>query len=791
MKVAFYEGQDRPSAACVDIEWAELVETLSTAPAPRCSTPGTPSSLPPCGGKTCRAKDGNAWSPVDLVAPHRANDNVRAITAAVFDLDGLDAAAFQRVRASVAEYRRIIHSSHNHAPPGEGYYRLILALNRPALASEWPRVRRAIVEILQLPADPSTKDLSRFYFLPTVRESVPFYFESADGESVDVDDALAAAAVDLPAPAQTASVPMPPAGSIDLGALREHLRAVRNSKAHGDEHAKEQAAILGRALDGEPLAEVGGRHSARVRLAGMLAYQTPPGTSWESVLELIRPSLTATPLADDETLEAAVEKTRRLYENSLRAREQHDAQREAERAKLRELAERLKSKVSTKAIAQELGADWKDALMTTSSGVRGNEHNAQLILSCDPDLSGFIRWNTVTKKIEVTGGPFASVPAEALPDKIAAWMQHQHKFNGGAGLVASALLAIAREHAHDPLVEHLSELAWDGERRIDTFLEKYFGAIAAPEQLTYMRAVSRRWLISLVARALQPGCKCDTVLIVEGPQGVGKSRGLEALVTKPYFLDTALELGDRDTMLSIAGAWLVELGELASLNRSRDVERQKQFISSKVDKFRAPYGRTVEESPRRCIFVGTTNRDDYLADDTGNRRYWPVRVTRVDVDAIVRDRDLILAEAVAAYHAGESWWLQDSEVAAAAVETEARQKELPYIDSIWRWWSALPETPPAAGKSLPDALPPLGKRSPLSNEDVGVRALGMSLDRMDHSGIGKAMKALGFDRRQVRIGPRRRWRYFVTSEMLEAVPRLRVVSPSPAASPGAATSLVT
>jgi predicted P-loop ATPase len=270
-----------------------------------------------------------------------------------------------------------------------------------------------------------------------------------------------------------------------------------------------------------------------------------------------------------------------------------------------------------------------------------------------------------------------------------------------------------------------------------------------------VRAVSRRWLISLVARALRPGCKVDTVLILEGAQGLGKSSALEALVGSEYFLDTALDIGSKDSMQAIAGAWLVELAELASFRRA-DTERVKSFLTSKVDKFRPPYGATLLDSPRRCVVAGTCNPEEgvgYLKDRTGNRRFWPVAIDRrPDLDGIRRDRELILAEAVRALNAGERWHLDHEEGALAAEETDLRmEEESPIITAIGRWWRGeRPERRPRQVTSL----------------DVAEMALKMDareVDRSVQTQIGYAMTLLGFERGSGRERPRR---YLATEELL-------------------------
>ncbi len=211
-------------------------------------------------------------------------------------------------------------------------------------------------------------------------------------------------------------------------------------------------------------------------------------------------------------------------------------------------------------------------------------------------------------------------------------------------------------------------------------------------------------------------------------------------------------------MQAIAGAWLVELGELASF-RKAETEKIKQFITSKNDKFRAPYGHTTESSLRRCVFVGTCNPQasyTYLTDRTGNRRYWPVRTGQIDLEAIKRDRDLILAEAVVAFRAGERWWLEDEEISQAAAETKARLEESTAEEAIARWWYG--ETPSKRPRRL-------------SLLDMAEMAMKLTPDRVTHSlrmEIGAAASELGFKYIQRSQGGSRARAYEPTQEMLEA-----------------------
>ncbi len=132
-----------------------------------------------------------------------------------------------------------------------------------------------------------------------------------------------------------------------------------------------------------------------------------------------------------------------------------------------------------------------------------------------------------------------------------------------------------------------------------------------------------RWLISAVARIFQPGCKADCCLILEGPQGIKKSTTLRTLA-EPWFIDHIPELGTKDSLIQVHSAWVIELAELESISRA-EVGSIKQFISTQTDTFRPPYGKRASDFPRQCVFAGSVNNNTYLRDETGGRRFWPVK----------------------------------------------------------------------------------------------------------------------------------------------------------------------
>jgi len=224
--------------------------------------------------------------------------------------------------------------------------------------------------------------------------------------------------------------------------------------------------------------------------------------------------------------------------------------------------------------------------------------------------------------------------------------------------VDRCLLDIARERTFHPVADYLSQLVWDKVPRVLNLGEKILRT-DHPAAQVYLK----RWMISAVARAMDPGCKVDTMLILCGPQGVGKSTFFAKLVADPtWFADSPLDLGNKDAYLQILGTWIYEFSELDGLYTKADVTRIRNFQSSSADTFRAPYARGTERHPRGCVFGGTTNASDVIRDEDGSRRSWVLRVDNpVDIGRLESLRDQLWAEALEMYQKGEQWWLTDAE----------------------------------------------------------------------------------------------------------------------------------
>lgn len=303
--------------------------------------------------------------------------------------------------------------------------------------------------------------------------------------------------------------------------------------------------------------------------------------------------------------------------------------------------------------------------------------NAHIILTNDPNLRGAIAVN------ELKGRPVIRRPLPWHPvvqDKrngdgwtdsdnaeLRLYMETVWKFIG-KDRIQDAFDSVVSRCSFHPVREYLSGLFWDGTPRMDTLLIRYFGA----EDNRYVRAVTRKWLTAAVKRAFEPGCKFDSVLVLCGRQGVGKSRFFKAL-SRDWFSDSLGRMdASKDALERLSGVWIAEIAELAAAKRS-EVEDIKNFISKQTDTFRRAFQRETGEYPRQCVFAATTNSPEMLRDRSGNRRFWIVDVAGLDdgvLTGLDDEVDQIWAEAVEAYRAGERLWLDDSGVRAMAEEQQ-------------------------------------------------------------------------------------------------------------------------
>lgn len=306
---------------------------------------------------------------------------------------------------------------------------------------------------------------------------------------------------------------------------------------------------------------------------------------------------------------------------------------------------------------------------TDEGKLRATMTNAKVAIGA---LGVDCRYDLFHNRMLVAGELISRWNSSELSDHVTSMLRdhirYKFGFDPGKQSTQDAAEILCLNRRFDPVVDYLDELQWDGQSRLDNWLSTYMGAAATELN----RAISRLSLIAAVRRVRQPGTKFDQVIVLEGRQGQGKSEAIRILAGAENFSDhKILGVDDRKQQELTEGVWLYEIAELTGL-RKAEIEHVKAFVSRTVDRARPAYGRYTINQPRRTIFFGSTNQDVYLQDDTGNRRFWPVAIDRIDLVGLRRDRDQLWAEASAREARAESHFLPESLWGAAAEEQENR-----------------------------------------------------------------------------------------------------------------------
>lgn len=414
-----------------------------------------------------------------------------------------------------------------------------------------------------------------------------------------------------------------------------------------------------------------------------------------------------------------------------------------------EVAERRKRKAAGPSAA------WRDDLVVSSKGTpRGNVANAILALrSLWPGVFAFDEFSQAIRLVDAPPWDACDAPpqkrklgefTDADSTRVAAWLARHERIDVSPDVVWRAATVLAEANPVHPVREYLEALEWDGTSRLDRWMSTYLGAADAP----YVRRVGPMMLRAAVARAMQPGCKVDTMVVLEGPQGGRKSSSIKVLCGEQWTSDSPLDFASKDRFVQLRGKWIVEIPELDGCDRA-DVNRIKSFLSSPVDDFRPPFGRASIRAARQCVFVGTVNpgAGGYLRDVTGNRRFWPVEVGRIDLEALARDRDQLWAEAVVDFHEGRPWWPEADDAEMFQAEQAARVVADSWEDDIAAW---------VDGKALVTVGDVLSKALGLHEKEKQTQAA--------QNRVAAALTKMGRVRKQRRVEGRPTWGYVTTSK---------------------------
>jgi predicted P-loop ATPase len=484
-----------------------------------------------------------------------------------------------------------------------------------------------------------------------------------------------------------------------------------------------------------------GRHETELALAGALARG---GWGMEAAVQFILATYTAVPTHDRGALQRIEDSTRYTFDNFKAGHETTGMTR------LKTLIDPVVAETAFKwlNIATEenksvaiipAGQHWRVDLVTNDRGVPfPNLANVAITLRNADEWKDAIAYDEFACQAVFTKNVPAHMECTAGPIRdehflwMAEWMQSAGYPSLSDDLVRKAVYAVAMEKGRrfHPVRDYLNGLPpWDGTPRLNKWLHRYLGA--KDDELS--KLIGPMFLIMMIARAMEPGCIAQYTMILESPQGEMKSTFLrQGLMPKTdWFTDHVPDLNNKDAALQIQGIWLVELAELDAMGRA-DISRIKAFLTSPVDRLRPPYGRTPIDYPRQCVFIGTTNKREYLKDETGGRRFWPVAVGSwgagkgtINIAALAKDRDQLFAEALQRYRAGERYHPAGDEHLLLKTAQDERYEEHHWTDKVLQWCehphSTATEFDAGRGENVPIEI--MSTRDQISTTEILVHAL--------------------------------------------------------------------
>lgn len=394
-----------------------------------------------------------------------------------------------------------------------------------------------------------------------------------------------------------------------------------------------------------------------------------------------------------------------------------------------------------------------DLLSTDNAGKKTYNRcveNVYRILMKHPDFAGRFRFDEWTQKQEIKkDGKWCElddIDYVPLQRKISLMYSQFRSVN--KEMVIDAVGDACRAKTFDRAINMVRKEPWDGVERLDTWLTTAYGC---PDD-AYHRAVGANFVKGMVKRVIDPGCKFDTVMILEGKQGCGKSTSLSVLSGKKWHLETTMTADNKDFFMQFRGKLIVEFSEGETLSRT-DAKKMKSMVSNQTDTYRAPYGRMMKDIPRRCVFAMSTNQDEYLKDESGNRRFFPVEVIgMVNLDWLKSNRQQLFAEALYRVETlKESVYEYPEE---AEVHQASKMVRSSFEDSIDDWLSH-----PVGSNGMAMAIEVNG----LTIMDVWRYALNgdkAKIRKPEEMQVSLALRQLGYERRRTMIEGVKKWRWF-------------------------------
>lgn len=574
----------------------------------------------------------------------------------------------------------VIHSTHKSCPE-KPRHRLVIPLDREVSQEEYQAIARKVAGDLNIDLfDQSTFDVNRLMFWPSISSDAEYYFECQDGPILDADYILSLYN-------DWHDTTEWPAASDSNDIIRQAIKKQENPvdkkgivglfcRTYTIQSAIETFLSDTYTSAGEDRYTYANGSTA----AGLIVYDDifayshhgtdPAGGRLCNAFDLVRIHRFGhldTGKEKEDKDKKSFKAMEELASKDLLVKK-HIAEEKFAEAKF-EFAEE-----AVQAINEEIDTSWVTQLDANTKGEYDNSaNNINIIIQYDQFLKGVFKLNSFDNKRYVT----RSLPWRKIdfiePLKDVDYSGVRNYIECVYGIVSSqkvddALALEFEKKRFHPIVDYLKSISWDGTKRIDNLLIEYFGA----ENNAYTKAAIRKMLCAAVARVFEPGVKFDTALILVGPQETYKSTFIKKL-GKRWFSDTFTTVQGKESFEQLQGAWIIEMAELSGLKKA-EVETIKHFISKREDQFRPAYGRTVETYQRQCVFFGTTNKDDFLRDPTGNRRFLPIDVRpefvtkSVPNDLTEEEIDQIWAEAYVLYKAGEPLYMTGEEDVIAKIE---------------------------------------------------------------------------------------------------------------------------
>ena len=612
----------------------------------------------------------------------RKNTNVLYRSVATLDIDYGTLNVWEDFQMAFS-FAAMLYSTHKHSEKTPRY-RLVFPLSRQVTPAEYePLCRKIAAEIGIDLFDDTTYELPRLFYWPSTSKDADYVFEYQDGPACNVDQILAQY-VDY------RDVSAWPVSSREGDVLAHEI------KKAGD--PTEKPGLIGafcRAYSIEDVIErflsdyyeptgADGRYTYKLGsvAGGLVCYEGKFAFSHHETDPASRQLCNAFDLCRIHLYGAKDEGSRALditrKPSYLAMTEFASQDRNVKLILSRDKQQAAADDFAGVELPEDYNDEWKGDLEYSKSGkLQCTIGNIILILENDPALRGHIVHDLFADFDGVVGGLPWNKKATQWTDSddanLRVWLETNYGLTGKEK-IADALTAVLTRHSYHPIRDYLNGLTWDGTPRLERLIIDYIGA----EDTELNRVMTRKHFTAAVTRVFKPGCKYDYCLVMTGPEGAGKSTLLNKMGGQ-WFNDSITTTEGKEGMDQLRRAWIIEMGELASIKRS-DVESIKAYLSKRVDIYRAAYARRTAEHPRQCIFCGTTNEALFLKGDNGNRRFWVIAVDptlrkySAWQDAIDRDRDQLWAEAMHYYQQGEKLYLDDR------LEAQAKQRQAEYND---------------------------------------------------------------------------------------------------------------